>query len=63
MAKSHRKLTADQKSTIVRRHLKEEPINAKLFVQDDFMFAITMKKPGGVVVSSRERLPLLAKVE
>ena len=39
------------------------PINAKLFVQDAFMFAITIEKPGGVVVSSRERLPLLAKVE
>ena len=25
-------------------------------------FAITIEKPGGVVVSSRERLPLLAKV-
>lgn len=39
------------------------PINAKLFVQDAFMFAITIEKPGGVVVSSRQRLPLLAKVE
>lgn len=39
------------------------PINAKLRVQDAFMFAITIEKPGGVVVSSRERLPLLAKVE
>lgn len=39
------------------------PINAKLYVQDAFMFAITIEKPGGVVVSSRERLPLLAKVE
>jgi len=27
------------------------------------MFAITIEKPGGVVVSSRKRLPLLAKVE
>lgn len=39
------------------------PINAKLYVQDAFMFAITIEKPGGVVVSSRERLPLLAKTE
>ena len=39
------------------------PINAKLYVQDAFMFAITIEKPGGVVVSSRERLPLLAMVE
>lgn len=39
------------------------PVNAKLFVQDAYMFAITIEKPGGVVVSSRERLPLLAMVE
>ncbi|QDV29862.1 Anti-sigma-K factor rskA [Planctopirus ephydatiae] len=39
------------------------PINAKLYVQDAYMFAVTIEKPGGVVVSSRERLPLLAKVE
>jgi hypothetical protein len=39
------------------------PINAKLYVQDPFMFAVTIEKPGGVVVSSRERLPLLAKIE
>ncbi len=39
------------------------PINAKLRVQEAFMFAVTIEKPGGVVVSSRERLPLLAKVE
>lgn len=38
------------------------PINAKLHVQEPFMFAVTIEKPGGVVVSSRERLPLLAKV-
>lgn len=38
------------------------PIDAKLHVQDAFLFAITIEKPGGVVVSSRERLPLLAKV-
>jgi hypothetical protein len=39
------------------------PINAKLQVQEPFMFAVTIEKPGGVVVSSRERLPFLAKVE
>jgi hypothetical protein len=39
------------------------PINAKLLVQGAYMFAITIEQPGGVVVSSRERLPLLAKVE
>ncbi len=39
------------------------PIDAKLRVQEPFMFAITIEKPGGVVVSSRERLPLLAKIE
>lgn len=39
------------------------PIDAKLHVQDPFMFAVTIEKPGGVVVSSRERLPLLAQVD
>jgi hypothetical protein len=38
------------------------PIDAKLPVVDPTLFAITIEKPGGVVVSSRERLPLLAKV-
>lgn len=38
-------------------------IDAKLPVVKPTMFAITIEKPGGVVVSSRERLPLLAKVE
>jgi hypothetical protein len=37
-------------------------INPKLKVQEAFLFAITIEKPGGVVVSSRERLPLLANV-
>jgi hypothetical protein len=37
------------------------PINAKLHVVDPKMFAITVEKPGGVVVSSRERIALLAK--
>jgi anti-sigma-K factor RskA len=39
------------------------PINAKLLVEDAYMFAVTIEKPGGVVVSSRKRLPLLAKVD
>ena len=38
------------------------PIQAKLKVQEAYLFAITIEKPGGVVVSSRERLPLLAGV-
>lgn len=37
------------------------PINAKLHVVDPTMFAITVEKPGGVVVSSRDRIALLAK--
>ena len=37
------------------------PIHAKLQVADPQMFAITIEKPGGVVVSSRERLILIAK--
>jgi anti-sigma-K factor RskA len=39
------------------------PISAKLSVAKPTMFAITIEKPGGVVVSSRERLPLLAKLD
>ena len=39
------------------------PIRAKLRVFEPSLFAVTVEKPGGVVVSSRERLPLLAKVE
>ena len=38
------------------------PIHAKLRVQEVVLFAITIEKPGGVVVSSREQLPLLAAV-
>jgi len=38
------------------------PIRAKIEVAEAFQFAITVEKPGGVVVSSRERLPLLAAV-
>ena len=38
------------------------PINAKLGVVNPQAFAITIEKPGGVVVSAQDRLPLLAKV-
>ncbi len=38
------------------------PIRAALRVVDPKLFAVTVEKPGGVVVSSRERLPLLAEV-
>lgn len=36
------------------------PIDAKLAVADPTAFAITVEKPGGVVVSSQERVVLLA---
>ena len=39
------------------------PIDAKLKVNKATLFAVTYEKPGGVVVSSRERLVVLAKVE
>ena len=39
------------------------PIDAKLPVAEAVMFAVTIERPGGVVVSDRSRLPLLAKVE
>jgi len=39
------------------------PINEKLRIQEAVMFAVTIEKPGGVVVSSRDRLPLLAQVK
>lgn len=39
------------------------PIRARLPVARATLFAITVEKPGGVVVSDRSRLPLLAKVE
>lgn len=38
------------------------PIQAKLHVTKPAAFAITIEKPGGVVVSKQERLPLLAVV-
>ena len=39
------------------------PINAKLRAQGPEMFAVTLEKPGGVVVSKREKIAALAKVE
>ncbi len=39
------------------------PIRAKISVSRATLFAITVERPGGVVVSDRSRLPLLAKVE
>lgn len=38
------------------------PISAKLRINEPYLFAVTIEKPGGVVVSSRERLPLLAQL-
>lgn len=38
------------------------PIRAKIAVEEPFLFAVTVEKPGGVVVSSRERIVLLAQV-
>jgi hypothetical protein len=37
------------------------PIDPKLPVRDAVLFAVTVEKPGGVVVSERERLVLLAQ--
>ena len=39
------------------------PINAKLNAREPGMFAITIEKPGGVVVSKREKIAALATVE
>lgn len=39
------------------------PINAKLKAQGPALFAITVEKPGGVVVSKRDKIAALAKVE
>ena len=36
------------------------PIAAKIFVSQPTLFAVTVEAPGGVVVSSRERIVLLA---
>jgi hypothetical protein len=38
------------------------PIHSALRVADPQMFAVTLEKPGGVVVSDRKRLAVLAKV-
>lgn len=38
------------------------PIDAKLRVSQPTLFAVTVEKPGGVVVSSREHIAALAKV-
>lgn len=38
------------------------PITAKLKVKNPKMFAVTIEKPGGVVVSKREKIVALAKV-
>lgn len=38
------------------------PINAKLQVDNPKMFAVTVEKPGGVVVSKREKIVAIAKV-
>ncbi|MBX7222229.1 MAG: anti-sigma factor [Blastocatellia bacterium] len=37
------------------------PITAKLFVSKPTLFALTVEKPGGVVVSKRDKLILVAK--
>ncbi len=39
------------------------PINAKLKVKNPKLFAVTVEKVGGVVVSKREKIPVLAKIE
>ncbi|MHC5538287.1 anti-sigma factor [Singulisphaera rosea] len=39
------------------------PIRAALKVRDPYLFAVTVEKPGGVVVSSRARLPVLGTVQ
>ncbi|MDH3523066.1 MAG: anti-sigma factor [Acidobacteriota bacterium] len=38
------------------------PIDAKVLVNEPALFAVTVEPPGGVVVSSRERIVLLAHV-
>lgn len=39
------------------------PIRAKLPVREATLFAVTVERPGGVVVSDRSRLPVLAQVK
>ncbi|WP_203329112.1 hypothetical protein [Candidatus Laterigemmans baculatus] len=50
-------------ATLARRRLIDRLRKFKRELEDPYMFAVTIEKPGGVVVSSRERLPLIAKVE
>ena len=38
------------------------PIRARLAVGEAVLFAVTVEKPGGVVVSGRERIAVLAKI-
>jgi hypothetical protein len=38
------------------------PIRARLAVGEAVLFAVTVEQPGGVVVSSRERIAVLAKI-
>jgi anti-sigma-K factor RskA len=38
------------------------PITAKLKVKNPKLFAVTVEKPGGTVVSKREKIPVLAKI-
>jgi hypothetical protein len=38
------------------------PIHAKLSVKEPQMFAITVERPGGVVVSDRERIVVIARI-
>ncbi len=38
------------------------PIDAKIFVGEPYLFAVTVEPPGGVVVSDRERIVLVAQV-
>ncbi|MGH9819946.1 MAG: anti-sigma factor, partial [Pyrinomonadaceae bacterium] len=39
------------------------PVNAKLKAKKPYQFAVTIEKPGGVVVSDRKYIAALAKVE
>jgi hypothetical protein len=39
------------------------PINARLKAKAPHLFAVTIEKPGGVVVSKREKIAAIAKVE
>ncbi len=37
------------------------PIDAKIDVSEPYLFAVTVERPGGVVVSTRERIALIAQ--